>query len=148
MATKLLISPAQRFQLLALVHSEDHKIPDGQAGRRYRRFMRAFGLKHVADVAREHGGVRARSAADERTKDIVEVDAEAIEYGLEVAGRSRSALQEDILGELFDTLDNLKAGRAYDEPTGALLDVGNDESKWLPEGVQEVAPNGLKERAA
>jgi hypothetical protein len=133
---KITISPAQRFQLLALSHAEGNKIPDGQAGRRYRRFMRAFGISQLAEVAREHGRVQASAAGDEKTRDVVEVDAEAIEYALTLANSPRTAAQEDILGSLFDDLDNIHAGRPYTAPEGATLDAERDRVLWLPEDAE------------
>lgn len=137
MTHKILISPAQRFQLLALTHGESSKIPDGKAGVRYRRFMRAFGITHVSVIAREQGGVRSKYAANERLQHLIEVDDEAVEYALEeIAGKERSALQEDILGDLFDVLGVIKAGLPYVEPTGVRLDLVADTDHWLPEGVK------------
>ncbi len=128
---KIAITPAQRYHLINLLHPADGKVPDGQAGRTYRRTLRAFGVQHIGQVAREHNGVRTAYAQDERTQHIVDVTDEAIDYLLK-HGWPRSHIQEDVLGELFDTLDNIKAGRPYDEPEGVALDPEKDRAEWLP----------------
>lgn len=130
MVHKVLISPAQRFNLMLLAH--EYKIPDQPTGRRYRRFMRAFGLAHISKVSRRHGCVLVGYAVDEETQHAISIDDEAIEFLVELAGREHKAYQEDILGDLFDLIDNIKAGRPYDVPTGPALNVEEDTKYWTP----------------
>lgn len=130
---KVAISPAQRFHLANLLHPRDGKIADGQQSRVSRRVQRVLGVAHVGRVARENGGVRVAYAQDERTLHLVEVTPEAMDYLLK-NGYPRDHLQDDILGELFDTLESIRGGAAYAPPEGVPdLNVDVDIGFWLPQ---------------
>lgn len=130
------LSPAQRWVLFNLSHAEGQKV-NGQEGRRYRRFLRAFGLSEIATIVRRTGGkVRAAGAHDERALALHEVTAENVDYALKLAGADRTPMDEDIVGELFDLLEDLKAGRTYVAPEGLPdFDPAAEAKLWDPEAA-------------
>lgn len=146
------LSPAQRWVLFKLSHAEGQKVA-GQEGRRYRRFLRAFGLAELSAIARRTGGqVRAAAASDERSRALHEVTAENVEWALKVAGGERLPLEEDIVGEVFDLCEDLKAGRTYVEPEGLPdFDPAGEAKLWDPERTTDdetPAPSSRAEAPA
>lgn len=135
---KIAISPAQRMVLLNLSHGQAEKITDSAEGKRYRRFLRGFGIAHIAKLMREYNAVAAKQARDEKTTNSVEVTVENVEYALKVWGASHSPLDEDIAGDLFDLLDDAKAGKDLPDTDAPVLDLDADKALWLP----PQAPDG------
>jgi hypothetical protein len=129
----LALSPAQRFQIYQLTRDEKFKIPNGQEGRRYRLFLREFGVAPVAQVARTQGAVLAAATVDEDNLALHEVSQPALEYALEFLAREKPAVAEEILGELLDLLEDIKAKRPYDAPALPPFDHKADTDRWLPQ---------------
>lgn len=111
---KIPVSPAQRWQLYILAHAETIKLR-GQEGRRYRRFLSAFGIKGLSPIVQENGSV-SETLAKNSSCFLHEVTAENLDYLKRIRDEvPRSALQEDILGDLFDCIDDLKEGYVHPE---------------------------------
>lgn len=134
---KIVLSRAQRFLILDLCHRPDQKIPDGQEGRRYRRFMRAFGLSDVARIMREFGSVATKTIRDENTVHTFEVTSENVEYALKVLSGTRTPLFEDVCGELMDELEALRRGEKVEIPEAPAYDPDADNIDWIPEGEKD-----------
>lgn len=134
---KINLSRAQRFLILDHCHKPDQKIPDGQEGRRYRRFMRAFGLTDVARIVREFGSVAGKTARDETTSHTFEVTSENVEYALKILSGTRTPLFEDVCGELLDELEALRRGETPEIPEAPPYDPEKDNIDWIPEGAKD-----------
>lgn len=130
---KIALSPAQRVSLIQLSHKETAKIPNGAEGRKYRRFCKGFGIKHVGEILRaQEGTLAGKAVTDEKTLYLHEVTIENVEYAIKVLNEEKSAIQEDLLGDLFDTLEDLKSGREYTPPQGLLeFNQEKDRDRWM-----------------
>lgn len=131
------LSPAQRWVLHELAFSRDAKIPNGQEGRRFRRFMRAFGLATISASVRKHNGVvPMRMVSDEAPRRHT-ITAENLDYALEVLARPKEPRHEMLVGELFDLLEDIKAGRPFELPADlpAFDAAAEDWSPPKPDGA-------------
>jgi len=149
---KIAVSPAQRYMLLELAHPASTG-PDGMPkheqiitssleGRRYRRFLAQLHLDHIGATVRKYGGVSFSQSKNEDDRQIFDVESDTVEFILTLAERPRSAFAEDILGDLFDTLLEVRAGRTVDltniHPAVFTFNPEEDRKAWLP-------PQALKE---
>jgi hypothetical protein len=128
------VTPSQRFQLWRLCDTRrkaDAKIADGQAGRRVRRFVRAFGLHVIDEVVREHSGVRASLASNRKTASLIEVTIENIEECLKLQRVERETAVELELGPLWDLLEACKDGKANDT-IAAAPSYDPASENWTP----------------
>ena len=140
---KITLSPAQRWVLFNLAHQEKQKV-DGSSSARYRRFMAAFGLKTIGSTLRKKEGVRAERAKDEDTTHVFELTAENVEYALQLAAAERNPAAEDIVGDLFDQLQELKAGRSLPPPEETqMFDAETERLEWQPEEKIEDLVKGF-----
>jgi len=122
------VTPAQRWILFQLAHSADQRV-NGQEARRYRQFLRAFGLHAIRDTARTKNGVKtSRTVCDEPR--LHNVTLANLDYLLRLADVERSPAQEDALGDLFDLAVSLKSGREYETPDGT--GYTSDADEWDP----------------
>jgi hypothetical protein len=134
------ITHAQRWVLLNLSHAESEKVK-GQESKAYRRFMRACGLTKIRETLRKHRDVGVNVAmvnSDEAR--IFELTEETIEYALKIADKvDRKPSDDDVVGDLFDLLEDAKAGRAvaYDENT-PFYDAASDN--WDPPPEEKDDP--------
>ncbi len=128
------LSPAQRLQLWTLANTKrrgEEVIKDGQAGRRVRRFMRAFGLMPIDAAIRDNSGsVRTSLASDTKTRALFEVTAENLEECLRLQRVQRETAAEVLLGDLWDLLEDCKSGKPYATPAVALYDAATED--WAP----------------
>ena len=123
------ISPAQRWVLFNVSHSDGEKV-QGQAGRVFRRWARAFGLDTIGEIVREHGGVASILARDDKPR-LHTVTIENIEQALKVGEISHTPGQEMVMGELLDLVEDLKRTRAYEPAEGIpAFDAACED--WTP----------------
>lgn len=125
------VSPAQRLVLVNLAHDDGQKVK-GQRARAYRRFLRAFGLMPILETADDHGGKVNQTLRQSRAPALFTVTAENVDYALDLVEVERATAVDRTIGPLFDALDDLRAKRSYDPPTGALpYDPAAED--WKPE---------------
>lgn len=140
---KIALSPAQRISLIELSHKDSSKIPNGSEGRKYRRFCSAFGIKRLGTLLREQSGrANAKSVRDEKSLYLHEVTSENIEVAFKFLDGEKTPVQEDLLGDLYDLLEDLKkGGESYVAPAGIQdFDEDKDISRWLTDKEPEC-PN-------
>lgn len=131
---QIALSPAQRFIFFTLSHDQASKIKDRAEGKRYRRWVDAFGLAGINRAVRATGSVVASRAADETTKEVFEVTQENAETCRKLFERELPTVFEDLCGEVMDLLDDIERGREV--PTYPDLPKFNaeaDASGWMPE---------------
>jgi len=135
----LALSPAQRWMFLEFAHQKDQKIPDGQEGRRYRRWTRAIGIEHVAKILREYGKIKSSAAANEYDREIFELTAENVDYFAKLLTGPRPPLLEDVCGDVLDLIEDLRAGRREGPsfPEYPVFDIEADRLRWIPEPEEE-----------
>lgn len=127
-AWQIAVTPAQRLNLYLLVRDGGQKVK-GQEGRKYRRFMRAFGLDIIADTVLEHGGAAIRGKAREPA--LHTVTAENIEWLFKVRDEiDRSTEVEALLGPLFDLADDCKGGKEVPPCEALTFDASAED--WKP----------------
>jgi hypothetical protein len=136
---KVAVTPAQRFALVRLSHSEGQKLK-GQRSRFFRRFNRAFGLVPILDQADAHAESKVNTKLVlDRTPSLFTVTAENVDYAVDLMMEvDRDPAVDRTLGSLFDVLDDLKAKRPYEEPMDVpAYDAATED--WTPEKAPKPA---------
>jgi hypothetical protein len=144
------VSPAQRFALLNLAFGTDEqgrvrKQYQGQKGRVFRRFFRAFALDRLREVLATHEN-RYDPAVHRATEPAAFVlTIENVEFALELYEEvTKTPFDELTLGPLCDSLEDIKAKRPYAAPEGlAPFDPAADD--WSPKGA---VTDGVEQRIA
>lgn len=144
----LLVTPEQRWTLYNLSLSSERKVKGaeaGQAGRRERRFARALGLDLIRQALRDSDDHVSTERIRERTPALFRVTDEIIDHLAKLAEVGRHPQVDLVLGELFDQVDDHKAGREVQLVGEAFV---SDESAWIPsdEDDAEYLARTLKER--
>lgn len=125
------VTPAQRIVLLNLSHSEGQKL-QGQRGRVFRRFIRAFAIDRLLDAANAHGGKVSVAMASSSNPSVFTLTAENIDYALSLLDVERKPVDEMTVGPLFDVLEDVKAGRADEPPIASSKRFDPDSEDWAP----------------
>lgn len=132
------LSPAQRFTMLSFSHDKDAKVKDRIEGRRFRRWMAAFGLQGIAKQLRTVGKFDSTYAVNEDAYSMFTVTVENLETCLSIFARELPASFEDICGDLLDKMEDLKAGRTVSWPEAAAFDAAADQAGWAPKEQPEA----------
>jgi len=134
------ITPAQRWVLLNLSHADEQKIT-AKESKAYRRFMRALGLTVIRDALRANRD-RGVSAAmvNSDTPALFELTAETLDYMLAIAEKvARKPSDEDVVGDLFDMCEDLKADRDVAVPPDCVRYSAAGDS-WDPPAEPKDEP--------
>lgn len=123
------VTPAQRWVLLNLAHDPGQKL-EGQRGRVFRRFMRAFRLETIRDALHAHNKVAAEMVSS-RTAVLFELTAENVDYALGLLDVKRAPADEMTMGPLWDLLEDAKSGKCPDVVPGAEPFNPADDN-WAP----------------
>lgn len=123
------LTPRQRFVLSQFLASTAIA-KDAKDGKALRRFIRDLYMAEIQDVGEEHGRVNA-SMAKSRIPSLFYITDEELDYGLRLSEKERPALIEVALGDFFDQLEDLKAGREVTHPAGAVPFASGSED-WAP----------------
>jgi hypothetical protein len=126
------VTPAQRWVLLNVSHGDEQKL-SGKDGKSYRRFMRAFGLTKIRETLRANKDTGVSSAkVNSDEPELFELTEENLEYVLTMVDKTaRKPAEEDVIGDLLDLLEDIKAGREYQPPAEvAQYDATADD--WSP----------------
>jgi hypothetical protein len=130
--TTFSLSPAQRWNLLLLSHHTDVMLANGDEGKRYRRFAKALGLDIIGFHARaQNGSVPDEAAKDERSYELFELEADALDFLVSLSKRPRSPVVEDLLGDVFDRAENAKLGLPVPEIVGDKFQRMADHGRWV-----------------
>jgi hypothetical protein len=106
---QIVLTPKERFHLFMLAHAKEQKIK-GSDGRRFRRFLRAFGLAPIQDESNDTGKVSIHLTKD-KTPSVFTITAENRDYVKQsLITQERTPAVEAVLGDLFDTIEDLKDG--------------------------------------
>jgi hypothetical protein len=135
---KVAVTPAQRFALVRLSHTQGQKVK-GQRSRFFRRFNRAYGLVNILDCgdANGEGKVNIKLALD-RTPALFTLTAENVDFAVDLLMEvDRDPAVDRTLGPLFDTLEDIKAKRPYEEPTDVPAYDATAED-WAPKPAKPV----------
>ncbi len=143
---KIPVSPAQRFVLLQLSFDKGQKL-QGQQGRAFRRFVRAFKLDRLRDVLAENENRYNPALHSAHAPALLEITAESLEYALKLVEVARGPVEEMVVGPLFDLLEDAKAERAVDVEGVPEYDEALDD--WRPLGkaalsAEEVAAEKIE----
>ncbi len=139
------VTPAQRLILLNLSHHEGQKL-QGQRARFFRRFMRAFGIDTISAAAALHPkGQVSVALATSTVPALHTLTVENVDYALGLVEVERHPMAEMVIGPLFDTLDDLKAGRTYTIPNVADYDPATES--WAAQAAAPPEPQ-MPERIA
>lgn len=132
---KLSVTPLQRFNLRNLAYSDKApKVKGGQEGRRFRRFCRHLGLDVILEAAvAGNGKVRVKQIND-RTPALFDLEEEDRDRILALMELERDPAVEDVLGPLFDTCEDWKAGRELPSTEG-VSDYDPARENWKVETV-------------
>ncbi len=133
------VTPAQRWVLLNLSHADSQKI-SAKESKAYRRFMRALGLSAIRDALRANRdrGVSAAMVNSDAPA-LFELTAETLDYVLGIAEKvDRKPVDEDIVGDLFDLLADLKADRDVEYPDCVRYDAAAES--WDPPAEPKDEP--------
>ena len=140
------ITPAQRFALVNLSHSQGQKMK-GQRARFFRRFTRAFGLVPILDAADDHKGRVNLELMASREPAVHTLTIENIDYALGLDdSEERAPAVERILGPLFDVLECIKAKRAYEDETAGVPMHDPTAEDWRP--AKELGAVAVEQRIA
>jgi len=134
---EVVITPAQRFALMNLAHDNGQKV-QGQRGRLYRRFLRAFGITQILDTADEHKGSLSVAMATSKKPAVFTLTDENIDYALGLQEVERAPAVERTLGSLWDALEAIKAKRPYDDDAGVPVYDPAAEDWAPPKALAEV----------
>lgn len=138
---KVPVSPAQRLMLLHISHA-DGTMVQGQEGRRFRRFLRAFGIGPISEEMRSTGRI-SKDMAQNETPALFEITAENREYALKLVEAKKTPLQEVIVGPLLDLLEELKP--EYEPPAG-IPDYDPAAESWAENKVRDDLLDELLEQ--
>lgn len=131
---RVVLTANQRGVLLQLAHAEGQKLR-GQRGRVFRRFLRAFGIQPILDVAEANGGqflgTRVKPA-------VFTLTAENIEYAMGLFEVDRTPVQERSIGPVFDILEDLTAKREVEPPGADVPEFDAAGEDWMPVKVQPI----------
>jgi len=122
------VSPAQRLVLLNLAFGEGQKL-QGQQGRTFRRFVRAFKIDRLRDVLAQHEN-RIRADIFRAPRAVLEIPEESGLYALQVTNAEHKPSEEMEIGPLVDALEDAKAGREVDVAGLRAYDEALDD--WTP----------------
>jgi hypothetical protein len=134
---KIAISPSQRFVIFQLSHEEKAKITDNEHGKRYRRFMKAFGLKQIGEAIRERKTMNSK-LMNSNTPALHEISIENVEAALKMLNRERSPIFEDVVGDLIDTLEEPKPGKVHEAPAG-IPEFDPSTENWIEQEADDEA---------
>lgn len=134
---KIPVTPAQRFVLLQLCFSNGQKL-QGQQGRVFRRFMRAFKVDSIRDVLAENDNRYDSAIHRADAPALLEITAESVDYALKLVDVEHTPVDEMVVGPLFDLLEDAKAGREVAVPEGCP-DFDPALDNWEPKKAGDVS---------
>lgn len=132
---KVPLTPSQRWAFLQLAHEQEQKV-SGPEGRRFRRWMRAFGLVPVRDELRNKGGV-AEKLANSDAPSLFEITAENRDYALKLGEIPHHPSVEMVIGDVLDMLEDLKKEANYEPPEG-LPDYDPALERWAKDSEERA----------
>jgi hypothetical protein len=114
---QIAVTPKERWNLYLLANAKEQKIKGGE-GRKYRRFLRAFGLMALQDEINSNGKLGTRQTTDKKASAFT-ITAETRDHVKNVLiPQERTPIVETILGDLFDRIEDLKDGEQPQLPEG------------------------------
>lgn len=139
------LSPAQRFVLLQLSFDKGQRL-QGQQGRAFRRFVRAFKLDRIRDVLAAHDNRYNPAIHNAHAPALVEITADNLDYAIKLVDVERGPVEEMVVGPLFDLLEDARADRAIAIDGVPEFDPASDD--WSPRKAPPASAPDPVEAAA
>jgi hypothetical protein len=122
MGYRIVVTPAQRHVLMQLAHAPGRSIKGGAEGRRFRQFMRGFGLVPIRNEMIAHNAI-SEEQAQSAVGAVFTLSEDQRAYAVALlAEAERPPAWEMVLGDLADALEAAPA--AADQVVANLPDNG------------------------
>ncbi len=130
------MTPEQRYNLVLLTYDKDAgvKVASNDEGKRYRRFVAAFGLGNIVNIGKKQDFSFPISTLISDVQVLHELTLENVEFALKTLNeKERNAATEDCLGPLVDMLDLCKDGKWSESGLEDLMvfNTANDRELWI-----------------